>query len=169
MIKIITPSSPFHSKHPVPLICVPALPSPSPPRQGRSVLGKRGHSLLHRLHAARLMFQARVHAHTRTFLSFTLLAALEHICPGKVSCRKQHWVLDQSAWAWLAVSCRSKWAIFPLRLDIIGSGGACAEGLAWAKLGRMGWETSMQHRFRSEHPLRYFGDFPPARKHCLKQ
>lgn len=36
MIKIITPSSPFHNKHPAALICVPAGSSPSPPHQGGS-------------------------------------------------------------------------------------------------------------------------------------
>lgn len=29
----------------------------------------------------------------------------------------------------------SKWAVLPLGLDIIGSGGTCAKGLAWTKLG----------------------------------
>lgn len=134
-------------------------------------LGKRGQSLLHTLHTTRLMFPAHDHsaiAPTQTLTVHSLTRGRccefdsQHIRSGKMSSRKLHQVPDQSAGAWLAVSCRSKWAIFPLRLDIIGSGGACAEGLAWAKLGWMGWETSMQHKFRSEHPLRYFRDFPIA-------
>lgn len=71
------------------------------------------------------------------------------------------------AWLWSRVD--AKWAVFPLRLDIIGSGGACAEGLAGAKLSRMGRETSMQYGFRSDHPKHYFWRLSVNCKHCLIQ
>lgn len=104
-----------------------------------------------------------VHAvwlHTHSAFWATLISV-----PANLSWKK-HWVADQSAWAWLAVLCRSKWAVFPLRLDIIGSGGACAEGLAYAKVG---WETSVQHRFRNEHPLHCSLRLLPCCKHRLIQ
>lgn len=151
MIKIISPRCPFQR-----LGSNSILPITASPRM--IFFGKKGPQLTFQVTLAWCSKHVCMRIHTvhamRLHTHSTLWVCKQH--SNTCVLEKTHWVADQSSRASLAVSFRSKWAVFLLRLDIIGSGGAHAKGLAWAKLGWMGWK----HRFRSEHSLHYFWDTP---------